>query len=45
MQNTEISFAKTGLLATRDWDTFQAIMRKCLRFKRAPKKQPPKPKA
>lgn len=44
MQNTEISFAKTGLLTTRDWDTYQAILRKCLSFKKAPRKQPPKPK-
>ncbi len=40
MQNTEKSFAKTGALTTRDWDTFQAILRKCLRFKKAPAKQP-----
>ena len=44
MQNTEISFAKTGLLTTRDWDTYQAILRKCLSFKKVRKKQPPKPK-
>ncbi len=44
MQNTEISFAKTGLLTTRDWDTYQAILRKCLRFKKPPRKMPPKPK-
>lgn len=47
MQNTEKSFAKTGALTTRDWDTFQAILRNCLRFKSAPQKQPapPPPKA
>jgi hypothetical protein len=44
MQNTEITFAKTGLLATRDWDTYQAILRKCLRFRKAPRKPPPKSK-
>ena len=44
MQNTEMSFAKTGLLTTRDWDTFQAILRNCLRFKKPARKQPVKSK-
>ena len=44
MQNTEMSFAKNGLLTTRDWDTFQAILRNCLRFKKPPRKAPVKPK-
>ena len=41
MQNTEIAFAKDGLLTTRDWDTFQAILRKCLRFRKPVRKQSP----
>lgn len=39
MRNTEMSFAKSGALTTRDWDTFQAILRKCLRFRKSPEKQ------
>jgi len=38
MQNTEMSFAKSGALTTRDWDTFQAILRKCLRSRKVPEK-------
>jgi len=34
MQNTEMTFAKSGALTTRDWDTFQAILRKCLGAKK-----------
>ena len=44
MQNSEIAFAKNGALTTKDWDTFQAILRKCLRFRGPAKKQPPKNK-
>ena len=44
MKNTELAFAKTGLLTTRDWDTFQAILRKCLRVKKSTRKQPAKSK-
>ena len=42
MRNTEITFAKTGALTTRDWDTFQAILRKCLRPRNTAVKQPEK---
>ncbi len=42
MQNTEMSFAKSGALTTRDWDTFQAILRKCLRSRKKPEKELPK---
>jgi hypothetical protein len=42
MHNTEMSFAKSAALTTRDWDTFQAILRKCLRFKKSPERQLPK---
>ena len=45
MQNTELAFAKNGLLTTRDWDTFQAILRKCLRFRKPVGKQYPKNKS
>ncbi|MFC1832784.1 hypothetical protein ACFL0S_12315 [Thermodesulfobacteriota bacterium] len=45
MQNTELAFAKNGLLTTRDWDTFQAILRKCLRFRKPVRKQSPKNKS
>jgi hypothetical protein len=31
MDNREIAFTKQAALATRDWDTYQAILRKCLR--------------
>jgi hypothetical protein len=30
MLKNEIAFAKQALLSTRDWDTFQAILRRCL---------------
>lgn len=45
MQNTEMSFAKNGVLTTRDWDTYQAILRKCLRFRKPLRKDPPKKKS
>ena len=45
MQNTELAFAKNGLLTTRDWDTFQAILRKCLRVRKPVRKQSPKNKS
>ncbi len=32
MEKNELAFAKQALLATRDWDTYQAIIRKCLRI-------------
>ena len=38
MNRTEITFAKTGALTTRDWDTYQAILRKCLRNKKVEQK-------
>ena len=31
MSQREIVFAKKGALATKDWDTFQAIIRTCLK--------------
>jgi hypothetical protein len=31
MDNREIAFTKQAALATKDWDTYQAILRKCLR--------------
>ncbi|MEE4243187.1 MAG: hypothetical protein V2I36_17120 [Desulfopila sp.] len=37
MMKNEIAFAKQAVLTTRDWDTFQAILRKCLSYK------PPQP--
>ena len=45
MQNTEMSFAKNGALTTRDWDTYQAILRKCLRFRKPLGKDSPKKKS
>ncbi len=33
MLKNEIAFAKQAILTTRDWDTFQAILRKCLACK------------
>lgn len=45
MQNSELAFAKNGLLTTRDWDTFQAILRKCLRVRKPVRKQSPKNKS
>ncbi len=32
MNDTETAFTKQALLATKDWDTYQAILRKCLRY-------------
>lgn len=31
MSQKELVFAKKCALATRDWDTYQAILRKCLK--------------
>jgi hypothetical protein len=39
MIRAEIAFAKTGALTTRDWDTYQAILRKCLRTKNSGEKK------
>jgi hypothetical protein len=44
MIRAEIAFAKTGALTTRDWDTYQAILRKCLRIKNSPEKKKVKAK-
>lgn len=30
MAKNELAFAKQAALATKDWDTYQAILRKCL---------------
>jgi hypothetical protein len=30
MTRNELAFAKQAALATKDWDTYQAILRKCL---------------
>ncbi len=30
MTRNELAYAKQALLSTKDWDTFQAILRKCL---------------
>jgi len=38
MLKAEVAFAKSGVLSTRDWDTYQAILRKCLSFKKPVKK-------
>ena len=38
MLKAEMAFAKSGVLSTRDWDTYQAILRKCLSFKKPVKK-------
>jgi hypothetical protein len=40
MSQTELAFAKKCVLATREWDTYQAILRKCLK----PSKVEPGPK-
>ena len=40
MSQMELAFAKKCVLATRDWDTYQAILRKCLK----PNKGGPPPK-
>jgi hypothetical protein len=34
----ELAFTKQAALATKDWDTYQAILRKCL-ASQAPKKK------
>ncbi len=31
MDKRELAFAKQAVLATRDWDTYRAIIRRCLR--------------
>jgi hypothetical protein len=31
MDKRELAFAKQAILGTKDWDTYQAIIRKCLR--------------
>ena len=33
MTRNELAYAKQALLSTKDWDTFQAILRKCLASK------------
>ncbi len=30
MTKNELAYAKQAALATKDWDTYQAILRKCL---------------
>ncbi len=30
MTKNEVAYAKQAALATKDWDTYQAILRKCL---------------
>ena len=45
MENRELAFTKQAIMATRDWDTFQAIIRKCLRIREngvKPEKKPVK---
>ena len=32
MENREIAFTKQAILATKDWDTYQALLRRCLRI-------------
>lgn len=44
MLKAELAFAKSGVLSTRDWDTYQAILRKCLSFKKPLKKSTQKKK-
>lgn len=39
MPKNEIAFTKQALLSTKDWDTFQAILHKCLSA-RTTKKNP-----
>jgi hypothetical protein len=31
MENRELAFTKQAILATKDWDTYQVILRRCLR--------------
>jgi len=38
MLKAELAFAKSGALSTKDWDTYQAILRKCLRSPKEVKK-------
>jgi len=38
MMKNELAFAKQAALATKDWDTYQAILRKCL-ASQAPNKE------
>ena len=40
MSQMELAFTKQCVLATRDWDTYQAILRRCLK----PAKAGPPPK-
>lgn len=39
MLKNEIAFTKQALLSTKDWDTYQAILHKCLAARRPPKKK------
>ena len=39
MLKNEIAFTKQALLSTKDWDTYQAILHKCLAAARPPKKK------
>jgi hypothetical protein len=32
MDNRELAFTKQAILTTRDWDTYQALLRRCLRI-------------
>ena len=38
MKNNELAFTKQAVLATRDWDTFQMLLRRCLRLSAPPKR-------
>ncbi len=31
MDKRELAFTKQAIMSTKDWDVYQAIMRKCLR--------------
>ncbi len=39
MLKNEIAFTKQALLATKDWDTYQAILRLCLILRSTPTKK------
>ena len=39
MLKNELAFTKQALLATKDWDTYQAILRRCLVLRSAPTKK------
>lgn len=39
MTRNELAFAKQAVLATKDWDTYQAILRKCLANRSAKKEK------